>query len=169
DPGTFLNGNYDKTRRIGFEFSPSWDVLDVFDWQAFDRFDLKGAYTWQQAEFRDGIYDGHEVPFVPEHQLSAGVDLGFWGHYGFSLTGSYAGSSYPVNDQANAKPRIKPHTVFDTQLSYESLGENLDWEIFGRIENLLDNEYNSYEIEGSNRAIYPASGREFLVGAKLKF
>src|SRR6185503_4514030 len=61
DPVTFANSNYDKTRRRGVEVGQQTDILKFFPIGKLDKLEFFTGYTYQDAEFVDGPFDGNTV------------------------------------------------------------------------------------------------------------
>ncbi len=168
DNTVYQNLNYDgKIRRDGVETGLS---LNALDWLT-----LKGTYTFTEAAFESGTYDGKNFPGVPEHSyaLSSIVKIesfSFWA----SLHG--AGTSYFVSDWDNSiqgeERRMAGYNVLDVKASYG----HKSFQFFAGINNVLNEEYEEYAIEGINNdtwayepAYYPSPGRNFFAGLTYSY
>ncbi|HNV24398.1 MAG TPA: TonB-dependent receptor, partial [Candidatus Omnitrophota bacterium] len=63
--GWGANSNYEKTRRVGFETGTDFNLLKFFDMNSLDKLNFFVNYTYQKAEFKEGVNDGKEIPMVP--------------------------------------------------------------------------------------------------------
>lgn len=127
---TNLNENFD-TVRYGVEAANELALTE--------RLQIFSNFTYTQAEFDNGAFDGRTVPLVPESKVSAGVlyepvrglrgSAQATGHYG----------QYALNDFNNIFP-IDDYWTLSGKVSYH----RGNWEIFLRAENLLGEEYSSF-------------------------
>ena len=105
---------------------------------------------------------------APQHQANVGLSTEFLKNFSASLTGKYVGSAFAINDTLNTTPPIKPYWTLDTKIAYET--KNL--EIFTIFNNILDEQYYSFVVKSVSSTAkdhFPAPGRNFLSGVKLKF
>jgi iron complex outermembrane recepter protein len=166
DPSASANSNYDQTRRRGIEVGQETDVLKFLPVESLDEFEFLTSYNYLDARFIDGSFDDQRVPMVARSQVNAGIVLGFLKNYKASLMGRYIGARYPINDQANVWPQLKPYYVMDTKLTYE----RGPLEVFMAVNNVFDKKYDSYSVVfGSFRDFFPASERNFTAGMNVKF
>ncbi|MCB9721102.1 MAG: TonB-dependent receptor [Candidatus Omnitrophica bacterium] len=171
--GSFgANSNYDEIRRVGVELGARFDLLGLLSSrdvpEQLDRLEYFMNYTYQNPEFTDGTFDGHTVPWVPEHQANMGLTARLFRHYRVSLIGRFVGSRYVINDQANTLPKAKSYAVADLKLSYER--DHV--EVFASVNNLFDKKYNTYEATNTSqtvRDVFPAAEKNFMAGMVFKF
>ena len=162
------NDNYSKTRRVGVEIGQETNLLKLLPITFLDKLDLTTNYTYQRPTFLDGPNDKKIIPFVPQHQGSMGINLGFFEDFGFSLAGRYVGSRYAINDTANIAALVKPYFTLDSKLTYQQK----NWEAFVGISNIFDKEYDSFVVKSASTTTqvhYPAPERNFTIGTKIKF
>ncbi len=163
------NSNYDKIRRVGVEIGTRLDIKEFLDSITFfDKLEYFTNYTYQNPEFRDGSNDGKDVPFVPNHQVSAGLVANFLKYYKMSLQTRYVGSRYAINDTGNELPKAKPYIVTDLNLAYE----RNNFEIFLKVNNLFDQKYETYHatnVAKTVRDVFPAPEKHLEWGVTWKF
>lgn len=164
------NNNYDKIRRLGIEFGSRLDLLEFFEELAnpFQKLELSTSFTYQDAEFRAGDNDGKAVPWVPTYQGNFGLSAAFKEFFTASLIGHYIGPRFAINDQRNELSKAPGHFVTNLKLAFEK--GNI--ETFITINNLLNEEYNTYEstnAAGTTRDFYPAPEANYLFGVNVKF
>jgi len=159
NPLTFTNENYDETRRRGIEVSGHWLPLN---WLR-----LWGAYTYLNAEFRDGPFRGNNVPMVPEQKTSGGIEITPLAGLLLHVWADYVGERYLVSDQANQAERLDDYTTINAKISYT-------WRMltaFIGANNLFDKEYSEYGVVSGFtglRNFYPSPGINFLGGLSLR-
>jgi iron complex outermembrane receptor protein len=112
DPATFSNVNLDPTQRYGLELSGKLAVNT--------RLDLQASYTWMRSEFRDGPYQGNDVPLVPRNTASAAATWKWSPATRCTASVSYVGNKYFDNDQANDfGQKIPSYTLVDLQATHQ--------------------------------------------------
>ena len=138
------NVNLDPTERNGL-------ILEG-RYQLTPKLSLSGQYSYTDAEFTKGIYDGNEIPFAAEHTASliANYDINTnWGLFGELL---YTGDRVQAGDFDNANEELDGYTVANIAAHYTR--SNL--KVSARINNLFDKEYSDY---AASNGFYPAPER----------
>jgi iron complex outermembrane receptor protein len=112
DPATFSNINLDPTQRYGVELSGNLAIGP--------RLDLQASYAWMRSEFRDGPYQGNEVPLVPRNTASASANWKWSPATRYTASVSYVGDKYFDNDQANDfGKKIPSYAIVDLLASHQ--------------------------------------------------
>jgi iron complex outermembrane receptor protein len=151
-----LNTNAPETLHQGVEVGLRADF--------FDKVTIIGNYTYTDAEFEKGAFDGNTIPAVSEHAAYIGLRV-----YNvvpgliFSTSYNYVGSSYLISDQSNDFRKMDDYNTVDCKLSYTFRGVEA---VFG-INNLTDEEYSEYGVLGgfpTGRNFYPAPDRNWFFG-----
>ena len=149
DPVAFENVNLDPTKRYGLELSSTVDIND--------RLRLQGNYSYMRSKFRDGPYDGNNVPLVPENTATVS---GIWKQSpatDFILTANYIDNKYFDNDQSNTFGRkIPSYKTVDAKISHRYRGYRMTAEInnifeekavdYGVSSNSSPGVYNAYPL-----------------------
>jgi len=165
DPLTFTNGNYDDTRRWGVEVFAEgnpWDWLRLW-----------ANYTYTKATFRGGVYNGNDVPDVPNHKMSFGLDLtpnfvAFLEGLEFNVWATYYSKRRFISDQPNVVPKLEDYITVNAKLSYT-------WRFltaFVGVNNIFNEEYSEYGVCNPTtgaRNYYPSPGVNFSGGLSMKF
>ena len=153
-PGFF--SNIGDTRRRGVEVSLN---ADYQQWNWFLN------YSWIQAEFMDSftvnspnnpaaiasgnanlhVSVGDNIPSIPQHTLKWGADWIVNKKVAIGFNAVYNSSQYFRGDEANQNSQVGGYTVFNLQGRY-ALNKNM--ELFARIDNLFDREYESFGLYG---------------------
>jgi vitamin B12 transporter len=141
--------NVDRARTAGIEAT-----LNVHPTQDLT---LSFGYTWL-AEAKD-LASGSRLLRRPEHTGNIAVNYHFLDRFNLNTNLSLVGARADIDAATFAPTSDRPYAKWDVALSVE-VHKNL--EIFGRVENLLDERYE--EANG-----YPSLGRIFWAGMKLKF
>lgn len=148
------NTNLPDTRRWGIESTARWDGRW---WGA------QLDYTWLQAQFIEGTFDGNDRYLVPNHQLTLSADLRPLEQLNLGASYRYTSGAYEGDDFANNQPKLPPNAVVDVYADWQPL-ESLS--LFASCDNVFDNHYATVKYSG---AWYPAPGRTWRAGAKYTF
>lgn len=162
NPVTFQNENLDKTRRQGLELSAGTQLTETLR--------LSAAYSYIDAEFRDGELDGNQVPLVPEHTYHLGLTADLPWQSLLSVHWNYTVATHFANDLQNDFGRkIPSYQTVDVKLA-----KQLDaLEVALQINNLFDEEYYNFGINGSpavgNYNAYPLPERTLQLSVSYQF
>lgn len=150
------NTNFeDETRREGVEISAGHKFAYV---------DLKGTYSFTDAEIRGGQFDGNDFPGVPEHQASATATFYPMKNLSVALNGVYVGERPFISDFANEADDQDDYFVASTKIRYQ-------WDkmsAYLNVNNLFNKEYEEYGTYFGERAYYPSPKINFLLGFTMK-
>lgn len=156
---TYNNENIPgNTERKGLELSTK-TYLETFT--------ITQGYTYIDAKIKDGTYEGKAIPWVPENKYSikAEYDLS---NLSLGLEYSYIGSMYAISDWENKAEKIENYSIMNFSSSYKFKEFNL----FGGINNLLDEKYNNYAVYSTSKkriGYYPAEERNYYLGLSYEF
>lgn len=171
---TFTNMNLSPTRRYGVELEAAWPLTPAVGATA--------NYTWAAAKFRSGSYtdffgttydlSDNNVPLVPRHRLSLGLDWRLSSSARVSAIARYVGKQRFDNDQVNsfAGGKMPAYTLLDLKYIHESG----PWRLSAAVHNLLDEKYFTYAVASTtagstNYNAYPAAERNFIVTVEYRF
>jgi iron complex outermembrane receptor protein len=161
-PATFTNTNLDPTRRYGVE--------NIVVWQVASYLRLKAGLAYTRAIFREGPFEGNDVPLVSPWTGSAAVSWDIYQKYVvLDAVARMFSSRRMDNDQANFQPKIPGVTVVDVRLGGEK--DKFFWSV--SVQNVFNVLYFDYAIAsaftfGTYNA-YPLPGRTYLARAGVKF
>jgi len=162
------NSNYGKTLRRGLEVDQRVDILAFCPMDFLDQLEFFVNYSYQEPEFRDGGFDGKDIPMAPRHQANQGFNVRLLKNYYVSLSGHYVGSRYAINDTLNQTAREKPHYVTDGKISYKKEY----FELFAAVNNIFNQQYNTLAVKSSTSTVkdyFPAAEKNYNFGVNLKF
>lgn len=128
---------------------------------------------------------GNDIPRVPDHHLNVGLNWRAAPH--LTLTGEMDVTSSYYADELNWN-EIDGHAVFNLLATYErNYGENQNWSLFARVDNLFDKDYwntarGNYDgaspgtgnvadgiFDEEDLSIVVNQGRTFTVGVSARF
>jgi len=157
--GFGANENLDgETRRQGVEVKWAYHYKGV----------IAGAnYTRMKAKIHGGVYDGGDVPNVPENRVSANLGYAFDMGLFLGINGVYMGSRYLISDFNNAYEKQDDYTVVNAKIKY-------DWRwlsFFVDINNIFDKAYESYgSLNWANiPGYYPSPEFNVLAGVTARY
>lgn len=163
-PSFGANINLPPTQRQGMEWRAAWRASPTLSFNA--------NYTYTEAEFRSGTFNGlnvtgKTVPLVPKHSANLTSSWTFAPKTRLDADAQYVGEQFFDNDQANNFGRKMPaYSVFNAKLSHD-IG---DWRLAARVKNLFGEKYFSYGIKsGTSFNAYPEAERTYLLSAEYRF
>lgn len=161
-PATFSNINLDPTRRRGVELS------------GHKKFGTKltvdANYTYMISEFREGTFDGNDVPLVPRKTATVQASWQATPETRMVIAGNYTSSKYFDNDQSNDfGQKIPGYSWFDLLVNH-SMG---NWTLKAAVNNLFDREAYDYGVRSTYTPgrynAYPLPERSYLVSVSGEF
>jgi iron complex outermembrane receptor protein len=162
-------------------------------------FEVYGSYTFIDARFLDAlllgsnspaadangniqVVPGDQIPAIPRHRFKAGFDYSVTDAFKVGADAIYVSSQYFVGDASNQEPKLPGYAVVNVHASYQI---NKTVQIYGKINNLLDNHYATYGTFFDTgalpnfaaggapftdaQALNPAYPRTFYAGMKVTF
>lgn len=158
---TFTNENYDETLHQGVEIGARVNV--------FEQVTLLGNYTYEKASFRNGPFDGNDIPAVPRSRFNLGLRIhDIIPNLVFSADYRYTGDSYLISDQANRFEKLESYYTLDLRLSYAWKWVNA----FVGVNNVTDQQYSEYGVIGGftpTPYYYPAPERNWVAGIEIRY
>ncbi len=148
--GVFRFGYYDniqKTQAQGLELSGRAEAGPLT---------LSGNYTWTEAQNASGPNDGNQLPRRPEHMVNAQASWRWSDAVTTTAAVRYVGEAF--NNDANTVA-MDAYSLVDLRASWQ-VSETI--ELYGRVENLLDEDYETARGYGT-------PGRGAFVGVRARF
>ncbi|HUJ68499.1 MAG TPA: TonB-dependent receptor, partial [Syntrophorhabdales bacterium] len=128
---------------------------------------LNLTYSYTEALFDGGQFDGNRIPLVPMNKASAKLSYGI-SNWTFSLASVYTGERYAISDQANAQEQLPSYTTYDATVGYQ-------WKRLSALltmKNLTNKRYSEIGVYSpfvNDIALYPSPGRELFLTLKYAF
>ncbi|MBD3818256.1 MAG: TonB-dependent receptor [Brevundimonas diminuta] len=156
DPLCTVNGagrwgyyrNVQKTEAQGVELVGRVDVTE--------RLNVSANYTWTDAKSASGATDGKRLTRRPEHMANFAADYAFAFGLKTGVAVRYVGETF--NNDTNTV-KVDAYTLVDLRASYP-INDTL--EVYGRIENAFDEDYQTV-------LNYGALGRGVFGGVRVRF
>lgn len=156
DPLCTVNGagrwgyyrNVQKTEAQGVELVGRMDVTE--------RLNVSANYTWTDAKSASGATDGKRLTRRPEHMANFAADYAFAFGLKTGVAVRYVGETF--NSDTNTV-KVDAYTLVDLRASYP-INDTL--EVYGRIENAFDEDYQTV-------LNYGAPGRGVFGGVRVRF
>ncbi|NCF11552.1 MAG: TonB-dependent receptor [Gammaproteobacteria bacterium] len=161
DPFGFFSGanvNFDDTRRDGLTIEGALPITrDLL---------LRGQLSFVDASFREGPYQGNDVPMVAERTARLALDYAFapaWALFGEAV---YLGERHLDGDFDNVRPRLDSVTLVNANLRYL----RGPWTAELRVTNLTDREYSDYgAVSFAGDIFYPAPEQRWFLTVGYQF
>lgn len=152
--GTNLNVNIGPTHRYGLEPEVIWDG-GSFGW----------ATRWSlvDAQFSGGVYEGSDVPLVPDFYGNVSVWVEPAERLRLTLSYIYVSEQYQGNDFENMLDKMEAYGLLGLRANIK-LTDYADMTI--SMDNLLD---EIYAPVAYSDAYYPGTGRSFRAGLRMAF
>jgi len=170
--------NVDATRRQGIELLlrgvwswGNWFLnYTVTDATFNDEIEL---FTFANEERIALVREGDRLPLVPPHRVNGGIEFFIGSQLRLSLDGAYVDGQRLRGDEANQRSRLDPYFVANVALEYRYKA----FDIFLRLENIFDEEYESYgayfenavDDTGVERFMGPGQPFGAFGGVRVKF
>jgi iron complex outermembrane receptor protein len=170
--------NVEATRRQGIEFllKGAWSQGHWFaNYTLTDAtFEAETElFTFANEERVALVQKGDTLPLVPYHRLNGGVEFFLTPRVRLRFDAAYVGSQYLRGDEANGHRQLDPYFVANAQVSYRYH----DIDVFFRLENMFDADYESYgalfentlEDSGVERFLGPGAPLGAFGGVRVSF
>ena len=158
---TWTNTNLDRTHKVGLELQDSWRATETLT--------ATLNYTWTRATIDregdgGGAYDGKDLPGVPRHGVTLGLNWRLTPASRFNIAHTWRSETWAAEDFDNNNTQ-KQAAYQSTNLAYYY--RHRQWEGFVSVDNVFD-EANGIWIRDD--AIYPVNfTRAWRVGVKADF
>ncbi len=166
DPSTFTgqNGNIDRTLRRGIEASLKARFEKLFD--VFINYTVtKATFETDVQLFSGQVSKGDELPLVPRHRVSAGINVRPLEGLTVSLFGNYVSKRFLNNDEPNNARRLADYFVLGSRLAYQWK----DWTGHVTVNNLTDKKYSTFGTLGAQPFRIPAPGINVFGGLSFRY
>ena len=152
------NENLDETLHRGAELALSGSLGEAL---SFD-----GNWTFTEATFESGAFDGNDIPLVPVQSAAAFMKLRLSTNSTLSLSANWVGERYLDSDVDNSLKRLDEYTTVDARLTII----DKRYTLYLGAKNIFDEEYSEYGVEGSTENnFYPSPDRWYYAGIKYAY
>lgn len=170
--------NVKATRRQGLEFllksawgRGQWFLNYTLTDATFE--DDAELFTFANEDRIALVQKGDKLPLVATHRVNGGVEFSLTPAWKVRFDGIYVGSQYLRGDEANERHRLDPYFVANAQTTYRFHNA----ELFIRLENMVDAEYETYgaffentlDETGVERFLGPGAPLGAFGGVRVRF
>jgi outer membrane cobalamin receptor len=126
-----------------------------------DGFDIPNPLDSTQAL---AVKKGDRIPGIPEHIYKVTLSVDLWQRVSLGVDGNYSGNKYFRGDEANSTAPLAGYWLFNATADYKI---TKNFSVFGKVNNLFDNNYNSFGVYGQANEVLPGfnDGRFVAPGA----
>jgi iron complex outermembrane receptor protein len=166
DPVNFFgrNANVSRTLRRGLEFSLKGRYQQWLD--AFVNYTAtKATFETDVLLFSGQVKKGDELPLVPRHRVSIGVNVHPLDNLTLSLFGNYASSQFLLGDEPNQGKKLAGYFVLNSRIAYEQKF----WAVQLMLNNMTDRKYSSSGIITNQPYFVPAPGFNAFASVSFKY
>lgn len=156
------------TNLYGAESATLVSFDKIFSWETI--VDLGARYTFAQSKFRYGPNAGKFLPYAPQHNVNANLDIEHKIGFGGQIAYAFTGDQYADADNSEAASvtglvgRIGPRHIVDATLHYKHRPTGLTFRLTAK--NLLDADYI---IARRPEGIFPGPFRQILLGVRWDY
>ena len=154
---TFNNLDW-NTLRQGMTLAADW---------LYEGWLFGGGYTYMETRFDAGLYNGNEIPNVPNDRAFAHISYTAPRGVLIGLECVYLGNRRLVGDWLNNAPRLEDVLLLNAKVQYTRRRLT----VFLDLNNILNKRYAAYgDLSNSDEAgYYPAPEFNFLVGVSVDY
>ncbi|MDR3464749.1 MAG: TonB-dependent receptor [Xanthobacteraceae bacterium] len=143
--------NVGSTRRQGIEAEAKltnksiemYATYAFIDARFLDSLQLASNSPFANANGNIQVSPGDQIPTIPRHRVKFGIDYAMTDALKVGADMVYVSSQYFVGDASNQASKLPGYAVVNLHSSYQI---NRNWQVYGRIDNLLNNHYATYGI-----------------------
>jgi len=166
DPVNFFgrNENISRTLRRGIEFSLKGRYQPWVDW-FFNYTATKATFETDVLLFSGQVNKGDELPLVPRHRVSSGINVHPLEGLTLSLFGTYVSSQFLLGDEPNQGKKLANYFVLNSRIAYEQKY----WTAQLMLNNMTDRKYSTSGIITNQPYFVPAPGFNVFAGVSLRY
>ena len=141
--------NVGRTRRQGIEAQVNltsktlqlYASYALVDARFLDALQLDSHSPFADADGIIQVVPGNRIPAIPRNRVKLGIDYSVTDAFKVGGDALFVGSQYFAGDESNQAARLPGYSVFNLHASYQI---NKTFQIYGRVDNILDNRYATY-------------------------
>mgnify|MGYP006426222081 CR=1 FL=1 len=157
--GRGANVNLPDSERQGLLVEAQWTFNE--QWQ------LKGNYTYTDAQAESGSFAGNDTPFVADHTANLVLNYRPIESVTIYLDANYTGPRFRSGDDANQEGKLGSFTLVNANINWTWSG----WDLAFRVKNLTDREFSDLALTfapGMN-VTYPRPDRTYSGSIRYRF
>ena len=166
DPVNFFgnNENISRTLRRGMEWSLKARYRKWLD--GFINYTVtKATFESDVLLFSGQVRKGNELPLVPRHRASVGINTYPIEGLTVSLFGNYVGEQYLIGDEPNQAKKLTDNFVLNSRVAYQWK----NWTGYINVNNLTNQKYSTSGVITSEAFRVPAPGANFFAGMTFRY
>jgi outer membrane receptor protein involved in Fe transport len=186
--GYFQNVGATRRQGVEAEIDLKSEKLNVYASYAFVDATFRSALALtSNSPFADGngniqVVPGDHIPMIPRDRIKLGAEYMVTPAFKIGADMVAVGSQYYVGDESNQAEKLPAYAVFNANASYQ-ITRNI--QIYARVDNILDNRYDTYgtffdttaipnfanggAAFADPRSVSPAQPRSFFAGMRATF
>ena len=141
--------NVGRTRRQGIEAQVNltsktlqlYASYTLVDARFLDPLTLNSRSPFADADGNIQVVPGNRIPAIPRNRVKFGIDYSVTDAFKVGGDALFVASQYFAGDESNQAARLPGYSVFNLHASYQI---NKTYQIYGRVDNILDNRYATY-------------------------
>ena len=152
------NQNMSETQHVGLDME---STLELAPWA-----DVVLSFSFMQAEFSAGQYNGKDVPLVPNFAGNIGLILRPWESFLARIQFNHVGERVAGGDFNNDGKKLEGYTTMDLYFNFKVTEE---FEVFINANNILDEKYSDYGYYSiwTGNTYYPMPGTNIFLGVRV--
>jgi Outer membrane receptor proteins, mostly Fe transport len=166
DPVNFFgrNENISRSLRKGVEISLKGRYKQWLD--AFINYTAtKATFETDVLLFSGQVKNGDELPLVPRHRVSVGVNVHPLDNLTISLFGNYVSNQFLLGDEPNQGKQLADYFVLNGRIAYEQKF----WSAQLVLNNMTNRKYSSSGIITNQPFFVPAPTLNVFAGLSFKY
>jgi iron complex outermembrane receptor protein len=166
DPVNFfgMNENIRRTLRRGIEISLKGRYQPWLDW-FINYTATKATFETDVLLFSGQVTKGDELPLVPRHRVSTGINVHPLEGLTLSLFGTYVSSQFLLGDEPNRGKKLADYFVLNSRIAYEQKY----WTAQLMLNNITDRKYSTSGIITNQPFFVPAPGFNVFADVSLRY
>jgi outer membrane receptor protein involved in Fe transport len=141
--------NVGRTRRQGIEAQVNltskalqlYASYTLVDARFLDALTLNSRSPFADDDGNIQVVPGNRIPSIPRNRFKFGADYSITDAFKVGGDALFVASQYFSGDESNQAARLPGYSVFNLHASYQI---NKTYQIYGRVDNVLDNRYSTY-------------------------
>ena len=166
DPINFfgMNENISRTLRRGVELSLKGHYKQWVD--GFINYTAtKATFETDVLLFSGQVTKGDELPLVPRHRVSTGINVHPVEGLTLSLLGTYVSDQFLLGDEPNQGKKLADYFVLNSRIAYEQKY----WSAQLMLNNMTDRKYSTSGIITNQPFFVPAPGFNVFGGVAFRY